>query len=108
MVDMQFTVTAAELLNAAATCRNTNQQLQTQIAQMQNYVLGLTGSYKGTAALALQQLSDRWGADAKSLNYVLSTIADGLTANAHNYVTHETVNAGNLSSIAAGLPAARI
>ena len=105
---MQFTVTAAELLSAAATCRNTNQQIQAQIAQMQNYVLGLMGAYQGTAAIALQQLSDRWGADAKTLNTVLSTIADGLTSNAHNYVSSETVNAGNFSSITtAGLPAAR-
>jgi 6 kDa early secretory antigenic target len=104
---MQFTVTAAELLNAATTCRNTNEQIQAQVAQMQNYVLGLMGSYQGTAAIALQQLSEQWGADAKQLNFVLSTIADGLTGNAHNYVLSETANTTNLTSIGSGLPAPR-
>jgi WXG100 family type VII secretion target len=104
---MQFTVTPAELHSAAKTCQNTNQQIQGQISQMQNYVLGLMGSYEGTAALALQHLSDQWGADAKSLNVVLSTIADGLTFNANNYVTSEAGNATNLMNIVSGLPNAK-
>lgn len=104
---MQFTVTAAELLSAANTCRNTNQQIQDQIARMQNYVLGLMGSYTGTAAQALQALSEQWGNDATQLNYVLSTIADGLTSNANNYIHHETVNTLNMSHITSTLPAGK-
>jgi len=104
---MQFTVTAAELLNAAKACQQTNEQVQAQIKQMQTYVQGLMGSYQGPCALALQQLSDQWGADAVTLNNVLSTIAQGLTSNANNYVTFETANTQNLTNIASGLPAAR-
>lgn len=99
---MYFDVTAEELLLASSNCRLINSLVQTQIGKMQTYVLGLMGTYKGTAAFALQQLSDRWGADAKTLNHVLSTIADGLTTNANNYVSHETVNTGNLNRILAG------
>lgn len=105
---MRFTVTTDQLTYAAGQCRTTNDQIQGQIGRMQGYIAGLMGSYQGTAAVALQRLSDQWSADSKSLNFVLSTIADGLTTNANNYDTSESANTANLASITAGLPAARI
>ncbi len=104
---MQFTVTAQELLSAAGNVRSTNTEIQGQIQQMQTYVQDLMTHYSGTAAIQLMGLSAQWKADSDQLNYVLSTIADGLTSNAHNYVQHETVNTVNLGNIASGLPPAR-
>lgn len=104
---MQFTVTAAELISAATTCTNTNRQIQGQIQQMRSLIAGLMGSYQGPAALQLQALSDQWGRDADALNYVLTTIANGLTSNANNYVTHESTNTSNYTNVMATLPNAR-
>jgi len=97
---MQFTVTARELQAAAATVRRTNTEIQGQIRKMQAYVEGLMATYQGTAAVQLQGLSAQWGADSSQLNYVLSTIADGLTSN-------ETANTVNLANIQSGLPPGR-
>jgi WXG100 family type VII secretion target len=104
---VQFTVTAAELISAATTCTNTNRQIQAQIQQMRSLVAGLMGSYQGPAATQLQTLSDRWGKDADALNYVLTTIADGLTANASNYVSSESNNNKNYTTVLASLPNAK-
>ena len=104
---MQFTVTAAELTNAATTCQNTNETIQAGIAQMQAYVANLMGSYQGTAAIALQALSDQWGQDAATLNTVLSEIAANLNSNAGNYTTNETTNQTNYNNLLSNLPPAR-
>jgi WXG100 family type VII secretion target len=107
MVDMQFIATPDELKSAAAKTSLTNTQIQAQILAMQAYVVGLMAAYRGRSAIALSDLTERWNADAKALGHVLTTIADGLTSNANNYVSSEAANSTNLSNIAASLPAAR-
>jgi WXG100 family type VII secretion target len=104
---MQLEVTPERLLIAGIDCKVTNEVIQVQIGRMQSYVAALMGSYTGVAAAAMHQLCEQWGADAKKLNYVLTTISDGLTENSHNYVHHETVNTTNLQNVTASLPAAR-
>jgi WXG100 family type VII secretion target len=104
---MQFSVTAGDVNNGAASCRSTNDLVQTQITQMVNYVTGLMGSYQGVAAAAMLNVSDQWMNDAKQLNFVLTTIADGLSSNANNYVNHETTNTTNYTNILTSLPAAK-
>ncbi len=105
---MLFGATPKDLLAAAATCRNTNTDIQAQIARMRHYVDGLAVRYRGPAALQLYALSQQWGADADQLNFVLSTIADRLTGNSNNYVQHETTNTTSLAGIASSLPTARL
>ncbi len=104
---MQFQVTAAELQAAAANCVKANAAIQGQITQMRNYVAGLMAVYQGTAALALQALSDQWGADAAALNNVLTTIATNLNGNAANYTDNENTNTNNFMQLLGALPPAR-
>lgn len=104
---MQFTVTATELNTAANNCISANDVIQGEISQMRNYVAGLMGVYQGTAALALQSLSDQWATDAAALNNVLLTIAANLRSNAGNYTDNENTNTANFVNLASGLPPAR-
>jgi len=104
---MQFQVTAAELNTAAANCLSANETIQGEITAMRNYINGLMGTYQGTAAMALQSLSEQWGNDAVALNNVLTTIANNLTSNAGNYVANENANSSNFVNIANSLPPAR-
>jgi len=93
---MQFTATPQELMNAATTCQNTNQQIQGQIQRIQAYILGLMGSYHGPAATQLQTISETWARDASALNAVLDEIAHNLQINANNYSGSEQSNIANL------------
>jgi WXG100 family type VII secretion target len=104
---MQLEVTPERLLTAGIDCKVTNEMIQVQIARMQSYIATLMGSYTGVAAQAMHALCEQWGADAKKLNYVLTTISAGLTENGHNYVHHETVNTVNLHNVTASLPTGR-
>jgi WXG100 family type VII secretion target len=101
-------VTAQELLNAATNCNNTNEQIQTQIQQMQQLIVNLEAAYTGTAALQLQSVSQQWQVDSQQLNTVLGTISQGLQSNAANYVNNENTNTTNLAGVGANLPAARL
>jgi WXG100 family type VII secretion target len=106
---MQFTATPQELMNAAATCQNTNQQIQGQIQRIQAYILDLMGSYQGPAATQLQTISDTWARDASALNAVLDEIAHNLQINANNYSGSEQSNIANLGGAGAGqYPTARL
>jgi WXG100 family type VII secretion target len=105
---MQFDVTPEDLLNAATTCQRTNQEIQSQILKIRNYIQGLMASYRGPAALQLQTTSDMWQKDASALNVVLDKIAHNLQINAHNYGHGEGTNVVNLAHIASTLGTARI
>jgi uncharacterized protein YukE len=48
-------------------------------------------------------LKERWHADASSLNEVLRTIAEGLTANTAAYASSEDTNDSGFTSMAAVL-----
>jgi WXG100 family type VII secretion target len=102
-----YTVTPQDLLNGATASTNTNNQIQAQIQRMQSYVLGLMEIYQGPSAGQFLTLSEDWGADAKALNDVLTTIANGLNATANNYVVGETTSMTNINNIASTLPTAR-
>ncbi|WP_157756797.1 WXG100 family type VII secretion target [Plantactinospora sp. KBS50] len=101
---MEFKVTPETLVAAATNCRSVNSTIQNDIAAMRAYVAGLMSTYQGTAALALQALSDQWGRDATALNEVLNTIATGLDSNAGNYVESETTNTNNFQNLLGNLP----
>jgi WXG100 family type VII secretion target len=101
---MQFTTTPQDLLNAANTCTNTNEQIQAQIQQLQNHIQSLMATYQGPAANQLLTVSDQWQTDARNLNMVLYEIAYNLTKNANNYGAHEEQNVSNLGSVGASLP----
>lgn len=103
-----YKVTASELLSAASTCRSTNQEIQAQIARMRSLIDQIEAIYHGPASTQLQALSQQWKGDADQLNLVLSTIADGLTSNANNYVAGEDSASRSLVAVGAALPPARL
>ena len=103
---MQFAVTASDLTKAATNCTTTNTQVQADIAKMISFVGNLMGSYQGNAALAMESVTQQWSNDATQLNYVLTTISQGLNSNANNYTDNEQINTANYSNIAGNLPAA--
>jgi WXG100 family type VII secretion target len=82
---MQYNVTGNYLLDAANTCRRTNDSIQAQIGEIQSYIAGLMGAYQGPAATQLQNTSEMWRRDAAALNQVLLQIASNLDVSAHNY-----------------------
>jgi WXG100 family type VII secretion target len=104
---MQFTVTADDVLAAAANTLKTKTEVDAEIAQMQSYVATLVESYQGPTAVLLEQVSLQWSGDSKTLNEVLSTIAANLQSNANNYILNETTNSNNLANVAATLPPAQ-
>jgi WXG100 family type VII secretion target len=100
---MEYVVTGDTLLEAARTCRRTNDSIQAQIGEIQSYIAGLMGRYQGPAALQLQDTSDMWRRDATALNEVLLQIASNLEVSAHNYGDSEGKALGALAEVASVL-----
>jgi WXG100 family type VII secretion target len=105
---MQYDVTGNRLLEAARTCRRTNDSIQAQIGQIQTYIGGLMGPYQGPAAVQLQETSDMWRRDASALNEVLLQIASNLEVSAQNYGDAEGQAQAALQNIASVLGQARL
>jgi WXG100 family type VII secretion target len=102
---MQFTVTGVNLTIAATQCLVVNDDIQTKVVQITNYIHSFEASYSGPTATILQGVIDKWQTDANNLSTVLKEIASNLNRNARNYEDNETQNLSNVTAIGASLPA---
>jgi len=101
-----FTVTPADLTNAANQCTTTAGYIQSNIQQVTSYVDELiSDGYQGPCANQLANvLAPNWSADATNLATLLLDIASNLKTNANNYSGSEDQNTSNLVSVASTLP----
>jgi uncharacterized protein YukE len=102
-----YTTTPEGLRAAAADCRNTNENIRLRIMNMRTYMLHLSSVYRGPASVELLGVSQEWGVIGDQLNYVLSTISNGLTHNAVNYDAAEVDGTRNLRSVGSSMPPPR-
>ncbi|MCU1351647.1 MAG: hypothetical protein JWM05_856 [Acidimicrobiales bacterium] len=80
-----------------------NEQIQGDLRSLLQRLEPLFGNWQGTAATSFHVLKDRWHADATTLNDVLRTIAEGLTANTTAYASAEDTNHTGFTGMAGAL-----
>jgi WXG100 family type VII secretion target len=102
-----YSATPDGLRAAANDCMMTNENIRGRITTMRNYMVALSGVYKGRASLELQRVASEWEVLSNQLNFVLSTISNGLNQNAANYELAEMEGTANLSRAGSGMPPAR-
>jgi WXG100 family type VII secretion target len=100
-----FTVTADQLDKFANYCNQQVDDIQAAVQQLQGYIQDLEATYKGPAALTLQQDIIELGNDSSQMHAAMADITRCLAANSHNYTTSETQNVTNLKAAAAALGA---
>ncbi len=101
-----YHTTPADLKAKAGDIRNTQQVVQSELDNLQKYVLNLEAVWGGIAASTFQELMHQWDAHAAQLQEALLAIATGLDGTADNYVHSEHSNLKNLSRVQ--LPQARL
>lgn len=105
---MAFTVTPEYIQNAATSCDNTANEIQTQLSTLRSYVVNLEAVYQGVAANTFQALMNDYDSFAKMLNNALTDIGSGLRGNYVNYTDSESRNVANLAPIQGNIPGARL
>jgi WXG100 family type VII secretion target len=105
---MAFTVTPEYIQNAATSCDNTANEIQTQLATLRNYVVNLETAYQGVAATTFQALMTDYDNFARMLHNALVDIGSGLRGNFANYTDSESQNIANLAPIQGSIPGARL
>jgi hypothetical protein len=103
-----FTVTAEQLDKFAAYCNTQVQDIEQAVIQLQGYIQDLEATYKGPAALQLQQDIVDLGNDSHKMAVAMADITKCLAANSHNYTINETQNVTNLVAARAALGATAI
>lgn len=98
-----------EMISIAATdCDNKAQEVQSQLAQLQQFVVGLQDYWKGNASLAYQGLMEAWNRNAIELQQALLDIASGLRGTYVNYSNMEVDNTNNANQLLGLLPGANL
>jgi WXG100 family type VII secretion target len=105
---MAFTVTPEYIQNAATSCDNTANEIQTQLATLRSYVVNLETVYQGVAATTFQALMTDYDIFARMLHDALVDIGSGLRGNFVNYTDTENQNLGNLVPIQGDIPGAKL
>jgi WXG100 family type VII secretion target len=103
-----FTVTAEQLDKFAAYCNQQVQDIQQAVIQLQAYIQDLEATYRGPAALKLQQDIVELGNDSKQMQVAMADITRCLATNSHNYTINEQQNVTNLAAATAALGATPI
>jgi WXG100 family type VII secretion target len=103
-----FTVTAEQLDKFAAYCNTQVADIQQAVQQLQQYIQNLEGTYRGPAALMLQQDIIDLGNDSAKMKAAMADITRCLASNSQNYTQNEQQNVTNLASAKAALGATAI
>jgi WXG100 family type VII secretion target len=103
-----YSATPDGLRAAASDCMMTNENIRVRITTMRNYMVALSGVYRGPASLELQRVASEWEILSNQLNFVLSTISNGLNQNAANYDLAEAQGTANVRRVEGSMPPARL
>jgi WXG100 family type VII secretion target len=101
---MAFQVTPEYLINAAASCERTADNIQGQLTSLKMYVMNMEDWWQGIAAGTFQGLMADYQQDANNLYQALTGIASVLRKNAANYVLGEQTNSTVIVNVQDGLP----
>jgi ESAT-6 family protein len=99
----RYQATPEQMRQAAVHVARTNEQVQAQLAQLQNQLAPLAGAWKGQAATAFTALMGRWNTDARQLNQALRGIGETIQASGLSYEQAEQAQARGMSSITSAL-----
>ncbi|MEV4559709.1 WXG100 family type VII secretion target [Kitasatospora sp. NPDC049285] len=95
----QFKTTAEEMTAFANRIGEVNAQVQGEISRLNNLVSEISGSWKGAAATAYQQMQTRVNDDASALNKVLDEIRQAIEATTKLYSMTEEEQASAVGGI---------
>ncbi|MCD0484782.1 WXG100 family type VII secretion target [Streptacidiphilus sp. ASG 303] len=101
-----YKVTIAEVSQGAASCTQTAATVQSHLAELKTYVLGLEADWQGSASNQFQHLMATYDAAAQLLHTALTQIAGGLGGTALNYETAERSAQQHIGTV--HIPAARL
>lgn len=103
MAGAQFQTGSAEMIAAVRSMQDVNQQLQSNLSNLQGEVEGVIGAWAGTAATAFQTLMGKFQEDAKNLNNDLMQISEAVQGNQQAYAAQEQEQQSSMSQILNGL-----
>ncbi|WP_422747575.1 WXG100 family type VII secretion target [Micromonospora sp. WMMD1219] len=106
---MDHILVTPEMLNSgAASCDATASAVQSDLADLRNYVVGLQATWHGVAARQFEQLMHDFDTFGNMLNDALTDIGSGLRTNYVNYVESETANINSLIAVNQDIPGAHL
>lgn len=97
MTDLQ--VTPEYVSQAAASCKSTANEIQEQLASLQNYIVQMEGWWQGIASNTFQELMTEYSTYSAMLYNALTDIGSGLSGNYVNYTDTEQANVNTITSI---------
>jgi WXG100 family type VII secretion target len=99
-----FQITPEYLSQASASCNSVNNEVQEQLASLQQYVIQTEDWWQGIASNTFQNLMIEYNRCAAALQNALTGIANGLQGNWGNYTQNEQANTTAIQQIESGLP----
>ncbi|MBP2476187.1 WXG100 family type VII secretion target [Crossiella equi] len=94
---------AEGMAKAANDVDKVNQEITTELRQLQSQLEPLQGIWKGAASQAFGKLMEQWNTETTKMNTALGGIASTLKEQSGGYVLQEEEASSSISSIAAGL-----
>ncbi|TQF05350.1 WXG100 family type VII secretion target [Kitasatospora acidiphila] len=85
----QFTTTAEEMRALSTRITQVNEQINTEVKNLNALIGEVAGGWQGQAATAYHTLQQRWNDDVTALNNVLNDIRGAIDATTKNYSTTE-------------------
>jgi WXG100 family type VII secretion target len=99
-----FRVLPDDVVAAASNCDATAGNLQTQLAALKSYVVGLEAQWQGIAAQTFAALMADYDTFSIMLNNALTDIGSGLRGNYVNYTDAENSNISSLQQVHGEIP----
>lgn len=93
---MSFRTDVATMQKAATNVDSTNDEVQSELKRLRGVVQETSGSWKGDAQGAFQNLMLRWDTSARELSEALRSIADNIRRNAGSFNDTDAENANAL------------
>ena len=89
---MSFRTDVATMTGAANNVDQVNANVQAELSRLQGIVADTSGSWRGQAQGAFQNLLERWNHSAKEFSEALNSIAENIRHNARSFDDTEMEN----------------
>jgi WXG100 family type VII secretion target len=107
-MSVNYKVTPEYVSAAAASCNNTADEIQGQLAELKSYVINLEEVWQGVASNTFQIYMREYDVYSAMLHQALTDIGSGLNGTEVNYRGSEQANLNNIHKLESELPPARL
>lgn len=105
---MALQVTPEQISDAASACSTTAGNIESQLSQLQGFVVQMEDIWGGVAATTFQDLMANYNTYSNMLYNALMDISQGLHGTYANYTQSETANVTSINNVNESLGAPKI